>query len=43
MRMIQYFLIALAAILVLAAARHYSMLQFLGMKQVFQGRGGKGE
>jgi methanethiol S-methyltransferase len=33
-------LIALAATLALAAARHYSMLQFLGMKQIFQGRAG---
>ena len=39
--MIQYLLIALAATLVFSTARHYSMLQFLGMKQIFQRRAGK--
>ena len=40
MRIIQYGLIALAAILVIAAARHYSMLQFLGIQQILQARSG---
>ena len=37
---IQYGLIALAAILVLAGAHHYSLLQFLGIRQILQGRSG---
>ena len=40
MGIIQYGLIALAAILVLAGARHYSLLQFLGIRQILQGRSG---
>ena len=38
MRIIQYGLIALAAVLVLTGARHYSMPQFLGIQQIFHGR-----
>jgi protein-S-isoprenylcysteine O-methyltransferase Ste14 len=40
MHLIQYCLIALAAILILVSARHYSTLQFLGIRQVFQERSG---
>jgi methanethiol S-methyltransferase len=40
LRIVQYALIALGGILLLTAARHYSMLQFLGIKQVLQGRSG---
>ena len=40
MVIIQYGLIALAAILALAGARHYSLLQFLGIQQILQGRSG---
>ncbi len=40
MRIFQYGLIALAAILVMAAARHYSMLQFLGIQQILEARPG---
>jgi len=40
LRIIQYCLIALAAILVLTGARHYSMLQFLGIRQILQARSG---
>ncbi len=36
LRIIQYFLIAVAVILVLAGARRYSMLQFLGIQQILQ-------
>jgi len=38
MRIIQYSLIALAAVLVLTSARHYSILQFLGIQQILYGR-----
>jgi len=38
----QYGLIALGAILLFAAARHYNMLQFLGVNQILQGRSGGG-
>jgi methanethiol S-methyltransferase len=37
---IQYGMVALAAILVLTCARHYNMLQFLGIRQILQGRSG---
>jgi protein-S-isoprenylcysteine O-methyltransferase Ste14 len=40
MRLIQYGLIALAAILLLTGARHYSVFQFLGIKQIMQERSG---
>lgn len=40
MRIIKYCLIALAAILVLTCSRHYNMLQFLGIRQIFQERPG---
>ena len=40
MRMIQYSMIALAAILVLTCSRHYNMLQFLGIRQISQKRSG---
>ncbi len=40
MRIIQYCLIGLAAILVLTCSRHYNMLQFLGIRQIFQKRPG---
>ena len=40
LRIIQYCLIALAAILVLTGARHYSMLQFLGIRQILHARSG---
>ncbi len=39
LRIVQYFLIAVAAILVLGGARRYSMLQFLGIQQIFQRSG----
>jgi len=42
LRIIQYCLIALAAILVLTGARHYSMLQFLGIQQILQEKSGGG-
>jgi len=42
MHIVQYGVIALGAILLFAAARHYNMLQFLGIKQIFQGRSGVG-
>lgn len=38
MRIIQYGLIALAAVLVLTSARHYSIFQFLGIQQILYGR-----
>ena len=41
MRLIQYGLIAMAAILVVTGARHYSMLEFLGIRQILQKRAGK--
>ncbi len=40
MSVVQFLLIALVAFLAVAAARHYSMLHFLGMKQILQGRAG---
>jgi len=40
MRIIQYGMIALAAILVLTCSRHYNMLQFLGIRQISQERSG---
>jgi len=40
MRILQYCLIALAAILVTTGARHYSMPQFLGMQQILRKRSG---
>jgi len=40
LRIVQYFLIAVAAILILAGMRRYSMLQFLGIRQIFQRSGG---
>jgi methanethiol S-methyltransferase len=40
MVIIQYGFIALGAILVLAGARHYSLLRFLGIRQILQGRSG---
>jgi protein-S-isoprenylcysteine O-methyltransferase Ste14 len=40
LRIVQYFLITVAAILILAGMRRYSMLQFLGIRQIFQRSGG---
>ena len=40
MRLIQYGLIALAAILVITVMRHYSMRQFLGIQQILQQKSG---
>ena len=40
MRMVQSLLVALGGFLAVAAARHYCMLHFLGIKQVLQGRAG---
>jgi protein-S-isoprenylcysteine O-methyltransferase Ste14 len=40
MRILQYCLIALAAILVVAGARHYSIPQFLGIQQILRKRSG---
>jgi len=40
LRIVQYSLIALAVILLLTAARHYNMLQFLGIKQILQEKSG---
>ncbi len=40
MRILQYCLIALAAILVTTGARHYSMPQFLGIQQILRKRSG---
>jgi len=40
MRIIQYCLIALAAILVATGARHYSMPQFLGIQQILRKKSG---
>ncbi len=39
LRIVQYFLIAVAAILILAGARRYSMLQFLGIQQILKRSG----
>jgi len=41
MRLIQYCLIALAAILAITVMRHYSMRQFLGIQQILQQNSGK--
>jgi protein-S-isoprenylcysteine O-methyltransferase Ste14 len=41
MRILQYGFIALAAILVVTGARHYSMPQFLGIQQILRKRSGK--
>jgi len=40
MRIIQYGLIALGAVLAITGARHYSMLQFLGIQQILKERSG---
>ncbi len=40
MRIVQFFLIILAAVLLLAGSRHYSMLQFLGIQQILRKRSG---
>jgi protein-S-isoprenylcysteine O-methyltransferase Ste14 len=40
MGLIQYGMIALGAILLLTGARHYSVFQFLGIKQIMQERSG---
>jgi protein-S-isoprenylcysteine O-methyltransferase Ste14 len=40
MRIVQYCLIILAAVLLLTGARHYSILQFLGIQQIRQKRSG---
>jgi len=40
LRLIQYGLIALAAILAITVMRHYSLCQFLGIQQVLQQRSG---
>jgi methanethiol S-methyltransferase len=39
---VQYGVIALGAFLLLAAAHHYNMLQFLGIRQILRGRSGAG-
>jgi protein-S-isoprenylcysteine O-methyltransferase Ste14 len=39
-RIIQYCLIALAVFLLLTGARHYSLLRFLGIRQILEGRSG---
>jgi methanethiol S-methyltransferase len=39
-RIVQYGLIALAAALLVSGARHYSLLQFLGIRQIVEGRSG---
>ena len=41
-RPIQYGVIVLGAVLLLTAARHYSMLQFLGLKQIGQEKSARG-
>ena len=41
-RIIQYGLITLAMALLLTGARHYSLLQFLGIRQIIEGRSGGG-
>jgi methanethiol S-methyltransferase len=41
LRILQYGMIALGTILLLTAARHYSLLQFLGLKQILEGRSGR--
>jgi len=40
MRIVQYCLIILAAVLLLTGARHYSILQFLGIQQILRKRSG---
>lgn len=40
MRIIQYGLIALGAVLALTGARHYNMFQFVGIQQILKGRSG---
>ncbi len=40
LRLLQYGMIALGAILLLTGARHYSLFQFLGIKQIWEGRSG---
>jgi protein-S-isoprenylcysteine O-methyltransferase Ste14 len=40
MRPVQYCLIILGAVLFLTGARHYSILQFLGIQQILQKRSG---
>ena len=40
LRVVQPLLIALVALLAVAAARHYSMLHYFGIKQILQGRAG---
>jgi methanethiol S-methyltransferase len=42
MHAVQYGVVALGAILLFAAARHYKMLQFLGINQILQGKSGAG-
>jgi methanethiol S-methyltransferase len=39
---VQYGMIALSAILLVAAARHYNLLQFLGIRQILQEKSGAG-
>jgi protein-S-isoprenylcysteine O-methyltransferase Ste14 len=39
---VQYGMIALSSILIVAAARHYNLLQFLGIKQILQEKSGAG-
>ena len=40
MRIIQYCLVALGAVLAITAARHYNMFQFLGIQQILKRRSG---
>ena len=40
LRIVQYCLIILAAVLLLTGARHYSILQFLGIQQILRKRSG---
>jgi protein-S-isoprenylcysteine O-methyltransferase Ste14 len=40
LRIVQYCLIILAVVLLLTGARHYSILQFLGIQQILQKRSG---
>ncbi len=39
-RIVQYFLIALSMVLLVAGARHYSLLRFLGIRQILEGKFG---
>src|SRR5512143_2483611 len=41
-RILQYFLIALAAVLIISGARHYSISQFLGFRQIRSDSGAGG-